>query len=375
MKECRKKIGKRVEEKMKKQLLLIWLTLFFISSIGTSTVLYSQDEGIGNVVFLSGICFVKPANQVYLPLKMGNVIRSSDTIKTDPESSVEIKLYSGNRILIEGDTVLRIESSLLEKNSYTSIGLLVGRIQLLVSKLTPNKEVFNVNTLATVAGIRGTKFSVSSAEDGTTLIEVSEGIVQAETDSETYTLSKGTISEIYITGEKKDLKKRPNYMKWREKIIERIRKNPEAALLKIFQIEKKLIERLREKKGDIERYRKSWILFVKKVNQLERKGMYEEEKKLIQRQIIQTRKALTFFTRVRQNLQRLRAVMVLTARIEKEVGKPRREKLKTLVMIRKEYNKITFLIKKIEDAEAKLKKALVILNRKYRQVQQKSSAL
>ena len=355
---------------MKKYILLVLLITLFTTG---GSFLYSQEGGIGKVVFISGTCFVKPANQVYIPLKLGDVIKSSDTIKTDPDSSVEIKLHSGNRILVEGDTILRIESSLLENNSYTSLGLLIGRIQLLVTKLMPNKEVFSVNTLATVAGIRGTRFTVSAAEDGTSLIEVTEGIVQAETDEKSYILERGAIAEFYITGEKKDLKKRPNYMKWRERITEKIKKDPETALLRILQIERRLIGKLREKKDDIERYRKSWAVFIKKINQLEKRGMYDEEKKLIQRQIIQTRKALVFFTKVRQNLQRLRAVLVITARIEKEVGKPDREKLRTLVTIRKEYNRITFLIKKIEDAEAKLKKALIILNRKYREIQKKSS--
>ena len=62
------------------------------------------------------------------------------------------------------------------------MGLLFGSIRLFVTKLLPERQEFQVNTVSVTAGIRGTEFTVNVREDGDVLIQVEQGEIEAETD-------------------------------------------------------------------------------------------------------------------------------------------------------------------------------------------------
>lgn len=342
---------------MKKVFLIVFILSLFVTQLALS------EDG-GKITFLKGTCYVKSISGEYEIASLDQIIQASVTVKTLKGSELEITFFDTNRIIVTEDTEITIHQSILKEKKYTNIGLLFGNIKFFIQKIMPENELFEVNTITATAGIRGTEFDVSLREDGAVLINVDEGSVETVYNDKKHVITEGKASVYYLTKEREDFSERVNHGDWRKRAIQEFRKNPRALLKKMLERERAIIAQLKENQKKLEEFRKEWIVFLRRVQYLENRKMYEREKKLIELQISRTKKALIYFVITRKQLTIIRSIVGLTYRIESSLSSEEVEELPALEDLRKEYRRLSSIISKLDEAEEQLKKVLVFLNRK-----------
>ena len=115
------------------------------------------------------------------PLEQGDVILAGQSLETMPGASVVLKLPDDSTIEVFESSRVEINSILPKEKSKFSLSLFFGRITTAIKKLRGDDIVV---TPTMVAGVRGTDFQVSVAEDGATVLNVEDGQVDVFTDKE-----------------------------------------------------------------------------------------------------------------------------------------------------------------------------------------------
>jgi hypothetical protein len=295
----------------------------------------SEEAGDGKITYINGECYLKPEDGAYRPASVDQAVFASDTVKTGAKSEAEITLSDGSTIVVTGDSELTVSQPALGESRYTSIGLIVGRVKLMVGKLQRGGE-FTVNTLTVTAGVRGTSFGASVREDGAVLVDVEEGLVEAEyagTRGEAGArreIAAGEATAFSLAGEREDYRAKVDAGTWREKALQRIRENAGPVVAALLERERGIIEALKKQQGEADDYRREWAEFARKVRYLESKGLCEQEKALIAAALEKTRRGLLFLVRARRNLTAIRSTLVLAARIEQSVGPQRAKELPSI---------------------------------------------
>jgi hypothetical protein len=356
-----------------------------------------ENESDGRITYIEGTCLIKPEGGAYRAAAVDQEVFSSDTVKTGLGSEAEVTLRDGSGIVVTEDTELTVSQFALGEKRYTSIGLLIGRVRTMVGKLQKGGE-FSVNTLTVTAAVRGTVFEASVREDGAVLIGVEEGLVEVEYEggpggaglsigagepgkvdeldgsgangesgslggwAQRREIPEGETIAFYLSGEQEKFRGRIDPGTWRGKAPQTIRENPGAVVRTLLERERAVIEALKKQQGKADEYRREWAEFLRKVQYLESRGLYEREEELIEAGMEKTRRGLLFLMRARRNLTVMRSILVIAVRIERTVGPDGAKDLPSIEEIRKEYGKIGFVIGRLQDAEAKLKRVLSILN-------------
>jgi hypothetical protein len=348
---------------------IIFLTIFTLLPLAISA---QPESGAGEITFLEGTCQVKKSlHGQYQNAVLGQTVYTSERVRTLLESRTEITLTDSSTIFLTEDSEITIDQSVLREDTYTSIGLLFGNIRVFVGRLMAGKEEFAVNTVSVTAGIRGTEFDVAVREDGAVLINVESGEIRTTFDEDQHTIEEGSASTFLITGEREDFERPVDIQKWRGEAIRRIGQNPEAFLLRLLMRERVIIERLREDQERLGGLKDNFEVFRERVADLERQGRYREELEVIQMQIIIVKRVMTYFMRARRNLAVIRSVIVLAARIEQEVDTDVARTSRALRQLRAEFTRITYIIRRITEAERRLRRVLFLLNRKYDELEEK----
>lgn len=120
-----------------------------------------------------------------IPLSEGLEVENGDMIRSYGDSSFKIVLNDGSEIFINGETVLKIDETLLYKGTLfekvlKKVSILLGRIWFRVKE----GAWLNVNTATMVVGVRGTEFETGVAPDASAYTEVERGEVIVITDEE-----------------------------------------------------------------------------------------------------------------------------------------------------------------------------------------------
>jgi outer membrane protein assembly factor BamB len=155
------------------------LSIFMITGCNfagrDSLVNPGKEEAI--IVFLTGDVSVYK-NKEWANAEIGEILKAGQSIKTPVGSYCEIQMGTKALVRIEEDTMMEISSLYDRKNGTTvDMSLTSGTVICKVNKLL-DKEAFAVRTTTTVAGVRGTRFLVSTGDDETTMVAVSDGSVQ-----------------------------------------------------------------------------------------------------------------------------------------------------------------------------------------------------
>ena len=131
-----------------------WLFLIFVFSSAI------QAEDLAFVQFIKGkVIAIKDGNK--RKLKKNDIITEGETIKTNDESHLVI-FFKGSEIHVMPESSLVLKS-LPEKNKKSSMELLKGFSWFKLVNL--GKGSFDVATPVSIAGVRGTSFSVIYEED------------------------------------------------------------------------------------------------------------------------------------------------------------------------------------------------------------------
>ncbi|WP_028329230.1 FecR family protein [Brachyspira alvinipulli] len=158
--------------------LLIILALSFSS-------LFAQDISF-KITGISGLAFIEKTD-INRSLKAfrGSEIHKEYRLRTTSNSQVEISLNRRGEkigdITVPQNTVLLVNPPIYKDDTRISLSLLEGYIKVnIIKDLGSSVEVHTANTSSVV---KGTQFEVAFAEDGSTIVVLSEGNVDVFTDN------------------------------------------------------------------------------------------------------------------------------------------------------------------------------------------------
>lgn len=130
-------------------------------------------------------------------------------IKTGADGSASIKLDDGTVITMSANSEMQISPYSRKSSKKNSILLFLGSIWSKVTKSFDGKISYVVSTPNAVAGVRGTEFGVTVADDGAARVQVKEGVVGVgEEEAE---LNKDLKANQQIVGDEKGIGKMNDY--------------------------------------------------------------------------------------------------------------------------------------------------------------------
>lgn len=177
---------------MKKMIVFLLPILILFNS----NFLFSQDAYF-KVTGILGIAFLEKMDKS-LRVFRGSEIHSEYKLKTSSNSQVEITITkNGNKIgniTVHENSILLVNPPIYKNdNNKISLSLLEGYIKVNIQKDIGN--IVEIHTANTSAIVRGTEFEVAFAENGSSIVLLSEGIVDIVTDDDKKILSP---KEAYI---------------------------------------------------------------------------------------------------------------------------------------------------------------------------------
>jgi len=145
---------------MKKIRMLMILTAgIMISVAGCKEKSSAGDQINGTITFVRGDVFVNES-----PASIGAIVNASDTITVKNKSTAVVQFSSNAMVTIESNSVLAVEKLLVAENGNPAIAL-NQKEGSSFHKIMPDKADYTINTPTVTAGVRGTSFRVSVAQD------------------------------------------------------------------------------------------------------------------------------------------------------------------------------------------------------------------
>jgi len=127
----------------------------------------------------------------------GTEVQTGEKVCTEENSYALILLFDGSELEMRQSTCITLE----ESEERPAISLFFGRIINRVAKIFGTVERYEVHTLTSVAGVKGTVFSVTAGEDGSAVFEVDEGEIEIEAESdESYSVKDNEAVEVSEDG-------------------------------------------------------------------------------------------------------------------------------------------------------------------------------
>ena len=134
------------------------------------------DRGV--VSYIDGEAFLKNADG-WTALQAGDQIPQGATVKTGPASKCEIQFGQTGAVHLSANTVMTVTTAeLTALRKRVELDLSLGSLTSKVARLTGDDR-YQIKTSEAMAGVRGTKFTVTESLDGLTKIAVEEGVVAA----------------------------------------------------------------------------------------------------------------------------------------------------------------------------------------------------
>ena len=166
-------------------LFLLPILIFF-----NSAFLFSQDATF-KVTGITGVAFIEKADKS-LRVFRGSEIHSEYKLRTSSDSQAEITIAKNGdkigNITVNEHTILLVNPPIYKNaSSKISLSLLEGYIKVNIQKDIGN--IVEIHTANTSAIVRGTEFEVAFAENGSSIVLLSEGNVDIVTDDDEKILS------------------------------------------------------------------------------------------------------------------------------------------------------------------------------------------
>jgi len=157
---------------------LVHLLLILLVPAG----LVAARDVIGEIVYLEGFPeVIRGGDRVIDTVDFGFPIENLDSIRTDSDTVVELRIDGSTgidaTILVEHDTVLYVNLTSLQSEQTGTVDLISGGVGIVARELV-GLSWLNVRTQNSVAGVRGTTFSVTTAVGGEILVSAEEGLVE-----------------------------------------------------------------------------------------------------------------------------------------------------------------------------------------------------
>ncbi len=139
----------------------------------------AKDDAIVAMVQGTARVFAKDTT-VGRTLKVGDLLKKEDTVKTARKTRLEIRFPDGTLIRLGENSTLRMRDVSYNKQTESKnikVNLSTGRLWAKVKKFTTTDSSVVVETSNAVAGVRGTVYRVNVEDDQSALIRVYDGSV------------------------------------------------------------------------------------------------------------------------------------------------------------------------------------------------------
>ena len=154
--------------------------------------LYSED-GVAKVELIKGKVFVTFESGEKRDLKLKEILPVNSVIETKKNSKAVLLVKEIGKVELEENSILKLDKPYLQKLQ-THLSLTKGSAKFKVSKLVKDEKL-NVFTPTAVVGVRGTDYEIQIADDGSTAINVSDGIVNVKNEEKEIELNKNQSCE------------------------------------------------------------------------------------------------------------------------------------------------------------------------------------
>ncbi len=141
-----------------------------------------------NIVYVEGVANVKSSSGSLRAADFGGQVAFGESVITGKDGQAELKLENGSTIRVAENSVFSYTSVGTGSDSRQVLATTAGKVAYKLNKATGKPPVIQSNSM--VAGVRGTEFTVMAGRDGTTLLEVTGGIVDVESQGKLVTLVK-----------------------------------------------------------------------------------------------------------------------------------------------------------------------------------------
>jgi len=151
---------------------------------------FPQEAQLGQVTHCSGDTGIKRSKEdVWHKVEPNMALYYGDTLRTRQDSAVEIALVDKGSFKIYSDTQVALNTIISPVERRNSFLLFFGRLWMKLSKYASGSKGYEIQTPATIAGVRGTELGIASYDDGTTLVHVTSGMVTVDNEADRKTLS------------------------------------------------------------------------------------------------------------------------------------------------------------------------------------------
>lgn len=188
-----------------------------------------------NVTYVEGVANIKSSAGKLRAADFGSQVAFGESVITGKDGQAELKLENGSTIRVAQNSVFSYTNVGTGSNSRQVLATTAGKVAYKLNKATGKSPLIQSNSM--VAGVRGTEFTVMAGRDGTTLLEVTGGIVDVESQGKQVTLVKDEGVEV-IPGQAPGPKytrpgKELDFSSWNKGKIDGFLADPVAGLAKI----------------------------------------------------------------------------------------------------------------------------------------------
>ena len=152
------------------------------------------SKPVGKIVSVSGpeneIDIIQPLKEHTRRGQAGTPLSPGDIISTANGVSARILINNHTHIQVQANTKLKINDiyQTSDKQTSSSVGLLLGKIAVKVKKALQKKNRVSVHTSTCTAGVRGTSFQVYSPYAKKVWVGVDSGTVEIQKDQQVKTI-------------------------------------------------------------------------------------------------------------------------------------------------------------------------------------------
>jgi hypothetical protein len=187
------------------------------------------------VIYAEGKADVQDVKGVRRKAETGAYVFVDETLITGKGGRIQLQSRDGTFDVRE-NTVLKLMQAQTGGRKQNAYIVALGRVNMKVSKLSSGEPAPRLGSSTAAAGVKGTELDVYEGADGSSLILVTEGQVDVESNGQTVSLNPNEAVEVkpgQAPGEKFVVRNPIDYSQWNEGKFEEFMKDPVGAAARV----------------------------------------------------------------------------------------------------------------------------------------------
>ena len=168
--------------------------LIFTALLILPAVFAAFAQEVATVSYLDGWVDIKDSSGLVSEAYIGDPLMAGNSVITGKNSLAELLEKSGSTYRISSETVFTVREMEDKGKKQSVLSVTLGEVAFKFRRAASEEPLIATNS--TVAGVRGTDFTVYSGADGSTLIAVENGMVEVEAAGKSVELVKDEAVEV-----------------------------------------------------------------------------------------------------------------------------------------------------------------------------------